>query len=88
MSVVSVVTADDFKHLVKSTEIRGHDSDPARFRDPAGRVWNALYWFGEDYAALLLARWFILAIGQEGWTGYIEGTGWTILTDYLPPSEG
>lgn len=87
----------DFSRLYKDYD----DRDPgtlARGRFWAGPErevngdwdWRRVYWFGENYAAVLLARAFIAALGWEhevlydnsSYRGDGPARGWCILSDY------
>ena len=68
-----------------------------RFRDGADQAvmrceWRHIYWMGDDYTRLLLARSFLDAIGEpcqiavdEGADDQGRANGWVILTDYASP---
>lgn len=89
--------AADFERLRKDWSARhpGMLRRAGRFTAGSGRElnadwdWSEVHYFGEDYAALLLARAYIAAYGFRAQVAYDnhgddEGlpNGWCILTDY------
>ena len=98
-AVIVRISPEDFERLSENSG-NLHQAFPAlyeRLRDggkPAvmRRPWRQIYWTGQEYVNLLLARSFLEAIGEDYQVVVDEGAdetgranGWAILTNYLSP---
>jgi hypothetical protein len=93
------ISPEDFDRLCENSgDLR--QAFPAlfdRLRDGARvanmrRQWRQIYWTGDEYVNLLLARSFLEALGEDYQVAVDEGAdeqgranGWVILTDWLSP---
>ena len=61
----------------------------SRFRDAPERAWRYVYWVGDHYVNVLLARSYLEAVGEDCQVASDEAEwdngqslGWVIFTDY------
>ena len=95
MSVVIHMDSADFGRLLKASAPRtAMRISPGRFEaGPGGEVnadwpWTAICWLGHDYAAVIIARAFLAALGYQHEVLWDTSApmdqpprGWCILTD-------
>ena len=93
------ITAEDFSYLCEeSLPWRDFPQGSGRFEGEsvkesgASRVWRRIYWLGQNYANVILARAFLAANGygcQMLFDAAVhpngQCAGWVLLTDYEDP---
>jgi hypothetical protein len=87
---IAIIRTDDFATMQHG--LLDADGRPIQM----ARIWKRAYWFYGDYAAVILARSFLAAIGEEHQLAMDEAVsnkatgetfGWTIFTDYEPKAD-